>query len=94
MSIGLRGSASSGPPAPPTLIRGLWRMQGPSRVVAAALHRHPAGRELIVYFEGDGDDVLETRVERVDFAALERRAGELRNLLAVKVWVELKSMNE
>jgi len=73
--------------APPAhLIRTLWRLQGPSRIIVAAVHRHPAGRELIVRFESGQDDVLETRFERVDFAVLERRAEALRELLLAKGW--------
>lgn len=39
-------------------------MQGPSRIIVARNERHPFGRELVIAFE-DGDDVLETRFERV-----------------------------
>ena len=66
-------------------------MQGPSRVIVARIERHPAGRELIVAFGGVDDDVLETRFERFDFAKLERRAEELRQLLLAKGWVATRS---
>ena len=73
----------------PIVIRTLWRMQGPARIVTAELRRHPAGRELVVFFEGAADDILETRFERLNFAVLERRAGALQALLAEKGWVSL-----
>jgi hypothetical protein len=76
-------------PTPPKIVRVLWRMQGPSRVMVARIERHPFGRELIVAFE-HGDDNLETRFERTGTAALERRADELRTLLLDKGWVETK----
>ena len=78
----------------PVVIRTLWRMQGPARIVAAELRRHPAGRELVVFFEGAADDILETRFERLDFAVLERRADALKELLAEKGWVPLLSVNQ
>jgi hypothetical protein len=65
-------------------------MQGPSKVIAARIDRHPAGRELIVSFEGIEDGMIETRFERTNFPALERRAEELRELLAAKGWVEVR----
>jgi hypothetical protein len=78
----------------PAVIRTLWRMQGPARIVAAELRRHPAGRELVVFFEGVADDILETRFERLDFAVLERRAEALKDLLAGKGWVPLRPGNQ
>ena len=77
----------------PIVIRTLWRMQGPARIVAAELRRHPAGRELVVFFEGAADDILETRFERLDFAVLERRAQALKDLLSEKGWVPLLSVD-
>ena len=68
-------------------VRDLWRMQGPQRVVAASLYTHPGGTELRVYFEPeDGNDVLETRVERFDVGLLEQRAEVLANILREKGW--------
>jgi hypothetical protein len=86
------GLAELLPPLPqePKVIRVIWRMQGPSRVITAEIHRHPAGRELVVSFDGLPDDVLETRFERLDFSALDRRADELRATLAGKGWVDLR----
>jgi hypothetical protein len=70
-----------------TPLRLLWRMQGPARVVAAALYEHPAGRELRVYFEPDGmDDVLQTEVVGHDVAPLEEQAEVLRGLLRAQGW--------
>jgi hypothetical protein len=81
-------------PQPTRIIRTLWRMQGPSRIIAARVERHPFGRELVVVFEGRGrDDVLETRYERVNFSMLEQRAEELRELLAGKGWSELRNVS-
>ena len=66
---------------------GLWRMQGPRRVVAAAIYSRPVGWELRVYFEPeDRGDVLETRVERSDVAVLEKRAESLAEILREKGW--------
>ena len=65
----------------------LWRMRGPTKVVAAGLYTHPGGTELRVYFEPeDGNDVLETRVERFDVGLLEQRAEVLANILREKGW--------
>ena len=71
-------------PKPPKIIRVLWRMQGPSRVIVARIERHPFGRELVIAFE-DGDDVIETRLERSGTAALEQRAEDARAVLTAKV---------
>jgi hypothetical protein len=65
----------------------LWRMQGPSRVIVARIERHPFGRELVIAFE-DGDDVIETRLERSGTAALELRAREVRETLPARGWFE------
>jgi len=60
----------------------LWRMQGPRRIVAAALQSHLAGTELIVFVEPhEAGDVLETRVSRFDVGELETRAEVLRRVL-------------
>jgi hypothetical protein len=85
------GLAELLPPLPPQprILRTLWRMQGPSRLIVAEIHRHPVGRELVVTFGGDDADVLETRFERLNFSALERRADELRAVLLEKGWVEV-----
>lgn len=62
-------------------------MRGPTRVVAAGLYTHPGGWELRVYFEPeDGNDVLETRVERFDQSVLEERAAVLAQILREKGW--------
>jgi hypothetical protein len=67
-------------------------MQGPSRIIAARIERHPFGRELVIAFEGPDDarNVIETCFERVNFLALQQRADDLRNLLAAKGWVEVR----
>jgi hypothetical protein len=81
-----------GPRRPePTIVRTLWRMQGPSRIIAARIERHPFGRELVIAFEGPCDDVIETRFERVKVSVLEQRAEELRELLMTKGWAELRN---
>ena len=68
----------------------LWRMQGPRRVVAAAIYEHSQGRELRVYFEPEErDDVLQSQVERFDFAMLELKADTLRDILREKEWTEI-----
>src|SRR5205814_85261 len=80
------------PPAQPTSTeqsRMLWRVQGPSRIIAAALYRHPAGTELRVYFEPEhADDVIESRVERGEGSSLVVRSDELRHRLARKGWAD------
>jgi hypothetical protein len=78
-------------PPEPKIVRTLWRMQGPTRIMAARIERHPFGRELIVTFEGGVEDVIETRFERIHESALEQRAEELRELLVMKGWSELRS---
>jgi hypothetical protein len=77
-------------PAEPAILRIVWRMRGPSRIMVARIERHAFGRELIVAFE-DGDEVIETRFERNGTAALERRAEELRELLWGKGWSEIRT---
>jgi hypothetical protein len=81
--------------AAPRIVRVLWRMQGPSRVIVARLERHPCGRELVVAFEGTDDarNVIETSFERVNFSLLQQRADDLRALLAAKGWVELRAIS-
>jgi hypothetical protein len=74
----------------PTIVRVVWRMQGPSRVMVARIERHPFGRELVIAFEDD-DNVIETRFERTGLAALEQRAEELRELLWGKGWAEIRT---
>jgi hypothetical protein len=69
-------------------------MQGPSKVVCAQIRRHPAGRELVVFFEGAADDVLETQFARLNFAVLDRRAEELRQLLNEKGWAPLAAARQ
>ena len=77
-------------PVQPRIVRTLWRMQGPSRIIAARIKRHPFGRELVVLFEGAAEDVLETRFEWANESVLEQRAEELRELLAAKGWANLR----
>jgi hypothetical protein len=78
-------------PLKPRVLRVLWRLQGPSRVIVARIERHPAGLELIIAFDGREDDVIETRFERFDFAPLEMRAEALRQLLQDKGWVAIRA---
>jgi hypothetical protein len=87
------GIADLLPPLPlkPRVLRVLWRMQGPSRVIVARIERHPAGLELIIAFDASEDDVIETRFERFECAPLERRAEALRQLLQEKGWVAIKA---
>jgi hypothetical protein len=69
------------------LVRVLWRMRGPKRMVTAALHRHPAGTELRVYFEPESaGDLLESQVEHVDISVLVQRAAALQRILLEKGW--------
>jgi hypothetical protein len=91
MSVGFREPQQ--PTRPPSRadlrVRVLWRLRGPSRVVAAALYRHPAGTELAVYMEPENvDDVLETRVA-LNVVELEQRADVLKGMLIEKGWLEL-----
>jgi len=60
-------------------------MQGASRVIVARMERHPYGLELVIAFE-DGDDVIQTRLDRSATAALEQRAAEIRDMLTAKGW--------
>jgi hypothetical protein len=77
-------------PPQPRIVRTLWRMQGPARIIAARIERHPFGRELVILFEGNAEDVIETRFEREKESLLERRADELRALLTTKGWSEIR----
>src|SRR5689334_6077400 len=76
-------------PKPAKIIRNLWRMQAPSRIIGARIERHPFGRELVIRFEDVADDVIETRFERAGTAALEQRAAEVRELLVAKGWSDI-----
>lgn len=65
----------------------LWRMQGPTHVVAAAIYKRPVGRELRVFFEPEEQgDVLQAEVARFDFSLLEEHAEVLRGLLRAQGW--------
>src|SRR3954447_18439204 len=75
----------------PKIVCVLWRMQGPSRIIAARIERHPFGRELVIAFEGVAEDVIETRFERSQLSILEQRADELRELLVTKGWSALRA---
>ena len=77
------------PPKLPKIVRNLWRMQGPSRVMLARIERHPYGQELVIAFE-NGEDLIETRLERSGTVVLERRAQEVRKLLHAKGWVDVR----
>jgi hypothetical protein len=60
----------------------LWRLQGSSKIIAAALYRHIAGTELVVYFEPESaEDVLETRFSRFGVREPEERVEVLRGFL-------------
>jgi hypothetical protein len=87
MTVGFRPQHPAQEPRRSHQLRLLWRMQGPSRVVAAALYEHPAGTELRVYFEPEErDDLLHSQVHRFDVGPLEERANALRDLLREKGW--------
>ena len=89
MQPGLAETLGPRHPEPKT-VRTLWRMQGPSRIIAARIERHPFGRELVIAFEGVAEDVIETRFERSQLSILEQRADELRELLVAKGWSALR----
>jgi hypothetical protein len=64
-------------------------MQGPRRVVTAALYKHPAGTELRVDLgpESAGDP-LHSQVERFDIGVIEARGEALRAVLLEKGWLD------
>jgi hypothetical protein len=70
--------------AQPGLRRVLWRMQGTRRTISAALYRHPSGsHELVVAFEDNPNDIIETqRASSVE--ALVQRAEALKRVLVNK----------
>jgi len=72
------------PPKPPKIVRILWRMQGPSRMMVARIERHPYGQELVIAFE-DGDEIIETRLAWAGTTGWSR-AEEVRELLLAKGW--------
>ena len=78
-------------PRQPRIVRTLWRMQGPSRIIAARIERHPFGRELVIFFEGYAEDVIEARFEWAKESVLEQHADQLRELLATKGWSEIRT---
>ena len=70
----------------------LWRMEGPSRIVAARIDVMSRGRELIIYFEpGDEGDVLGRQILSGVFAAarLRSRAARLQRALRDQGWAAL-----
>lgn len=70
------------------LIREVWRLCRGDRVLTAGLYRHPRGTELRIAFSpvrGAGD-VLHTRVERHNVAALELDAEGMRYRLFDSGW--------
>src|SRR5687767_11458519 len=69
--------------------RVLWRMQGPSRIVAATIRAHQVGHELVVFFEDDENDIIETQLDTSDVHGLEERATALRLVLESKGWTPL-----
>src|SRR6185503_7385624 len=69
--------------------RVLWRMRGPRRTIVATLCRHSAGHELVVAFEDNENDVIETQFDPADIDGLKGRAGALREILEKKGWVAL-----
>ena len=71
----------------------LWRMDGPSRIVAARIDVIARGCELIIYFEPEEEgDVLGRYSERSPFAGvrLRRRAARLRRALRDHGWATLQ----
>jgi hypothetical protein len=88
-----------GKPARPRIatsavLRVLWRMQGRTRIVTAALYDHPVGTELRVYLEPESaNDLLNSHVERFDIGVLETRAEALRAILLEKGWTDAATVN-
>ena len=78
-------------PKPPKIIRVLWRMQGPTRAIVARIERHPFGRELAMAF-ADGDDVIQSRSERANFAVMEQRARRRAAGAGAEGWTALITM--
>jgi hypothetical protein len=69
-------------------------MQGPHRIVTAALYGHPAGTELRVYLEPEAaGDLLHSHVERFDAGVLETRAEALRVMLLEKGWTDAATIS-
>jgi hypothetical protein len=69
-------------------------MQGPTRIVTAALYDHPVGTELRVYLEPESaNDLLNSHVERFDIGVLETRAEALRAILLEKGWTDAATVN-
>ena len=67
-------------------LRVLWRVERRKefrvQIITAAIYRHPAGQELRVFIEPEEkNDLLSSSVERVDFAPLEAKAADLRDVL-------------
>jgi hypothetical protein len=64
----------------------LWRMQGPKRAVSAKLRWRAAGHELVVAFDDDEADIIETQFDAVGTHALRQRADGLKAVLQQKGW--------
>jgi hypothetical protein len=65
--------------------RVLWRMKGQRRVISAVLRRQPIGvYELVVGFEDNPREIIESQVEPTGIGALLQRADALRQVLVEK----------
>ena len=64
----------------------LWRMQGPRRVVKATLWHQAHGHELVIAFEDDELEIIETQFSEFDVEALQERAAALKLVLEAKGW--------
>jgi len=71
----------------------LWKLKGPRRVIVASLLRRSQGHELVVYFEDNLKDVIETQFDPTAVDALIARGESVKQVLLRKGLVPLEDAN-
>lgn len=78
-----RSDRHSSENVPPDQI--LWRMKGKRRIISATLRSHGrSGYELVVAFEDNPKDIIETQLEEPAYQRLLMRAKSLKQVLLQK----------
>ena len=64
-------------------------MKGPSRTICAKLREPIEGHELVVGFEDNENDIIETQFDPLKIEGLTERAEALKAVLCAKGWIEI-----
>jgi hypothetical protein len=89
--------AQSGPiTLSPDRLRVLWRVERRREfrceIITGAIYKHSHGRELQVFLGDENDNnLLHSELARFDFAPLDEKAADLRDVLLEKGWSELSA---